>query len=194
MTNATALVCDGCGQMASPEHLARRLRRLEWSTRYRPVHISTLFLGAFSPQEGEDFLYSPGGEFHGEAGWLLEALGIPSAGRPAEVVHGEFQRAGFFLTHVLECPLDNALEGRAEPAYLLAERVKPIAARIRRSLKPKRVALISQALGPILEALQAMDLGCSILLDFNKPYVLDSSSGGNSVAALRERLSGWLID
>ena len=37
MTNLIALRCDGCGQAASPEHMARRLRRLEWTTRYRPV-------------------------------------------------------------------------------------------------------------------------------------------------------------
>src|SRR6266568_3660815 len=74
MTNSIALPCDGCGQIASAEHLVRRLQRLEWTTRYRPVHINTLLLGAFSPIEEKDFLYSPGDEFHGEAALLLQAL------------------------------------------------------------------------------------------------------------------------
>lgn len=182
--------CDGCGQMASPEHMARRLRRLEWSTRYRPVHIDALFLGAFSPLEEKDFLYSPRGEFHGEAGSLLAALGIVSAGRGADVVHAEFQRAGFFLTHVLECPLEKTLENRANEASLLAQRLKPLAARIRRSLKPKRVVLISEALGTVLESIQALDLGCPILLDTHKPYALDSSQSETAADSLRERLSG----
>src|SRR5437899_12101620 len=49
MTNSIALPCDGCGQAATAEHIARRLQRLEWTTRYRPVHIHTLLLGAYSP-------------------------------------------------------------------------------------------------------------------------------------------------
>jgi hypothetical protein len=175
--------------MASPEHMARRLKRLEWSTRYRPVHISTLFLGAFSPLEEKDFFYSPGGEFHGEAGFLLKALGIASAGRTTDLVHAEFQRAGFFLTHVLECPIENPLDNRANEAFLLGQRLKPLAARIRRSLKPKRVVLISQALGTVLESIQALDLGCPILLDTHKPFALDSSLSETAVALLRERLS-----
>src|SRR5216684_666718 len=107
MTNSSALVCDGCGQTASAEHIARRLKRLEWTTRYRPVHIHTLFLGAFSPHDEKDFLYAPGGGFQGEAASLLAALGISTAGKTAEAVHTEFQRAGFFLTHILECPLED---------------------------------------------------------------------------------------
>jgi hypothetical protein len=176
--------------MASPEHMGRRLQRLEWSTRYRPVHIGTLFLGAFSPMEERDFLYSPSGEFHGEAGSLLTALGIASADRAADVVHAEFQRAGFFLTHVLECPIENPLENRGNEASFLAQRLKPLAARVRRSLKPKRVVLISQALGTVLESIQTLDLGCPILLDTNEPYDLDSSLSETAVALLRERLTG----
>src|SRR5438309_9521348 len=116
MTNSIALRCDGCGQTASSAHTARRLQRLEWTTRYRPVHINTLVLGAFSPQEESDFLYPPGGEFHGEAALLLDALGISAVGKAADVVQAEFQRAGFFLTHVLECPLDRGTGQAAESA------------------------------------------------------------------------------
>src|SRR5260370_36715478 len=118
MANSRPLVWDGCGQAGSAELVARRLKRLEWAPRYRPVHIHTLFLGAFSPHDQKDFLYAPGGEFQGEAALLLAALGISAAGKAAEAVHTEFQRAGFFLTHILECPLENdgslrtALENR----------------------------------------------------------------------------------
>src|SRR5260370_40779989 len=142
MTNSMALPCDGCGQTASAEHIARRLQRLEWTTRCRPVHINTLLLGAFSPREDKDFLYAPSGEFHGEAGLLLDALGISTAGKAADVVHAEFQRAGFFLTHVLECPLDGIAAGGAEAAALLKKRLHAVAVRIRRSLKPKRVMAV----------------------------------------------------
>ena len=189
MTSSSELLCDGCGQEASAEHIARRLRRLEWTTRYRPVHINTLLLGAFSPQEERDFLYAPGGEFHGEAGDLLDALAISTAGKAADAVHAEFQRAGFFLTHVLECPLDRDAGQAAESAGLLAQRLQPVATRIRRSLKPKRVVLISQALGPILEKILALELGCPVVLDNGKLFEFDGPAPGNSVAKLREALA-----
>jgi hypothetical protein len=190
MTDSIALPCDGCGQTASGEHIARRLQRLEWTTRYRPVHINTLLLGAFSPQEERDFLYAPSGEFHGEAALLLEALGISTAGKAADAVHAEFQRAGFFLTHVLECPLDKVAGQGAEDAALLTKRLEPVATRIRRSLKPKRVVLISQALGPILERILALELGCPVVLDNGKLFEFDGAVPENTVARLREALAG----
>src|SRR2546430_17584306 len=97
MTNPIALVCDGCGQAATAEHIARRLQRLEWTTRYRPVHIHTLLLGAFSPLRDEEFLYRSGGEFPGEAAQILEAVGILPAGEEQDAVRQGFVRAGVFL-------------------------------------------------------------------------------------------------
>jgi len=120
-----------------------------------------LVLGAFSPQEEKDFLYAPSGEFHGEAAHLLDALGISTMGKGADAVHAEFQRAGFFLTHVLECPLDRDAGPGDEAAALLAQRLQAVARRIRRSLKPKRVVLISRALGPILEKNPGVGTGLS---------------------------------
>jgi hypothetical protein len=190
MTDSIALPCDGCGQTASGEHIARRLRRLEWTTRYRPVHINTLLLGAFSPQEERDFLYAPSGEFHGEASRLLDALEISTAGKAADAVHAEFQRAGFFLTHVLECPLGKDAGQGAEAAALLTKRLEPVATRIRRSLKPKRVVLISRALGPIMEKLLALELGCPVVLDNGKLFEFDGEVPENTVARLREALAG----
>jgi len=189
MTTSNALVCDGCGQTATSQHIARRLQRLEWTTRYRPVHINTLLLGAFSPHEDEDFLYSPGGEFHGEAAHLLDALGISTTGKTAEAVHAEFQRAGFFLTHVLECPLDGEGSLHAEAQAALKKRLAAVATRIRRSLKPKRVMAVTEELTPVLDDILALDLGCPVLLDDGKPFRLESRAEENGVARLREALA-----
>src|SRR5712664_4650384 len=184
MTSSIDLPCDGCGQIASAEHIARRLQRLEWTTRYRPVHIHTLFLGSASPQKQEEFLYSPNGEFQGEADTLLEAAGVSTAGKTAEAVHAEFQRAGFFLTHVLECPVEN--ESAATTALpLLMERLAAVAVRIRRSLKPKRVVLISRALEAILDKFVALQLDCPLVLDDGKPFALDESDTQNAATRLR---------
>jgi hypothetical protein len=190
MTSSNALVCDGCGQMASAEHIARRLQRLEWTTRYRPVHINTLFLGAFSPQDEKDFLYAPGAEFRGEAALLLEAVGISTAGKAAEVVNAEFQRAGFFLTHVLECPMEGASSLPVEVQRALKARLPAVATRVRRSLKPKRVMAVTEALAPVVEDIVALDLGCPVLLDRGKPFRLMNSAGQNGPERLREALEG----
>ena len=193
MSTTAPLVCDGCGQTASAEHIARRLRRLEWTTRYRPVHIHTLLLGAFSPMRDEDFLYAGGGEdgseFHGEAAQILDAVGISTAGKTRDTVHAEFQRAGFFLTHVLECPLDGDTAQGDSAGTLLARRLQTLATRIRRSLKPKRVMAVTEELTPVVDDVLAMDLGCPVLLDNGKPFRLETYAGENDVAHLREVLA-----
>jgi hypothetical protein len=190
MPNDIDLLCDGCGRKASSEHIARRLQRLEWATRYRPVHINTLLLGAFSPQEENDFLYAPSGEFGGEAALLLEALGISTAGKTADAVHAEFQRTGFFLTHVLECPLESDGSARVNAKTALKERLAAVAIRIRRSLKPKRVMAVTEDLAPVVENILALDLGCPVMLDNGKPFRLESGAGVNSALwRLRESLA-----
>ena len=180
------LACDGCGQSASPEHIAQRLQRLELSTRYRPIHIGTLLLGGVSPQSDGDFLYA--GKFAGEAGALLEAVGISPAGKSPETVLSEFQRGGFFLTHVLECPLETGQAEKPSCEDLLVRRVSAVMTRIRRSLKPKRVVLISEVLAPLTATLSSADLGCPVILDDGKPFSLDSADSSSPLHHLREAL------
>ena len=187
-TPPTSLLCDGCGQLASPEHIARRLQRLEWTTRFRPVHIGALLLGGISPLAEEDFLYA--GRFRGEAARVLEAVGISTAGKSREAVLSEFQRGGFLLAHVLECPLETGRPG--EPALsreaLLARRIPTVATRIRRSLKPKRVVLVSALLDPLSTTLSSAELGCPVIQDDGKPFGLDSADSSGAVQHLREAL------
>jgi len=194
MTNSSGLVCDGCGQIASAEHLARRLQRLEWATRYRPVHIHTLLLGAFSPHDEREFLYAPGGEFRGEAALLLDAVGISTAGKATEAVHAEFQRAGFFLTHVLECPIESEGRQDAELQTALKTRLGAVATRIRRSLKPKRVIAVTEAMALVVQDILMLDLDCPVLLDRGKPFRLVSGAGENGIERLREALAGAARD
>jgi hypothetical protein len=183
----TDLRCDGCGRPASPEHIARRLQRLEWTTRYRPVHISTLLLGAIAPLEDSNFIYSPAGGWGGEAKILLAAAGVTTEGKSAEAVLAEFQRGGSFLTHVLECPLE---EGTGDdPQQLLANRLPSVLARIRRSLKPKRLVPVSPVLEQFLSVLNSSELPCAILLDHEKPFALDGDTAGESAERLREALA-----
>src|SRR6267143_5647331 len=189
MTSSLDLPCDGCGRAASTAHIAGRIQRLEWTTRYRPVHIHTLFLGSVSPQRLQEFLYFPSGEFQGEAATLLEAAGVSTAGKTAESVHAEFQRAGFFLTHVVECPIENESAPALMLPSLMEQRLTPVAVRIRRSLKPKRVALISRSMEGILEKFIALELGCPLVLDDGKPFALDRFDTQKAAARLRGALA-----
>jgi hypothetical protein len=184
--NSTDLRCDGCGQLASPEHIARRLQRLEWTTRFRPVHIGTLLLGAVAPHDDPEFIYSPAGAWYGEAKLLFTAAGLTLEGKPPEATLSEFQRRGFLLTHVLECPLEDGLAGKIQE--LIGIRLPAVLTRIRRSLKPKTLALISRDLEHVIPALNSAELNCAILLDTAKPFALDGDAASASAKNLREVL------
>jgi len=185
MANASDLRCDGCGQLASAVHVARRLRRLEWATRYRPVHIQALLLGAIAPREDADYLYAPGEKFRGEAAQVLRAIGISFAGRPSEQVHAEFQGAGLFLAHVLECSLENFDNAKADAANLLREHLPSVASRIRRSLKPKRVILVTEIPQLVVQDMLSMDLGCPVVLNDEKPFAIGATGTDGEISRFR---------
>jgi hypothetical protein len=180
------LICDGCGQAASAEHLAARLRRLEWATRWRPLHIQTLLLGAVAPANDSDFIYADANAFGGEAASVLRVAGIAGAGKPADTVHHELQRTGIFVSYLLDCPLEGN-PSREALAQLLAKRVPTTLTRIRRSIKPKRVALISPELDALLDKFTPEALGCDVILDSDKAFKLSETV--DALERLRTQLS-----
>ena len=136
------VLCDSCGLPATPDHIRDRLARLEFATRYRPVHISTLLVCAAAPQRAEDELYSwerqsaspDVREYHQS---LLASAGVSPDKTPAEQL-AEFQHLGFYLARLVECPL-----AAAEPPADLAHRHGPtLIKRIQLSYKPRRIALL----------------------------------------------------
>ncbi len=162
MSNPVLLPCDGCGQLADSAHISRRLERLAWTTRFRPVHIQALLLAGIAPKLDFDFLYAPQSSFHGEAGIILKAIPLSTEGKSPEAVLTEFQKLGLMLTHVLECPLDeNVTESREQS--LLEKQLPATIARIRRSLKPKRLLLLSRELQPHSDRLRQADLAFPVL-------------------------------
>lgn len=162
MQDPLLLPCDGCGQLADPPHFSRRLQRLAWATRFRPVHIQALLVGGIAPKLDADFLYAPGPTFEGEARAILEAVQISTEGKSTEAVLSEFQKLGLMLTHILECPLEDGVS-TSQARELLEKQLPAASARIRRSLKPKRVLLISSDLQQLADKLHLTDLGCPVL-------------------------------
>jgi hypothetical protein len=189
MPESLLLSCDGCGQLASQEHISRRLARLEWTTRYRPVHIGTLLLGAIASAQDSEFLYAPSGEFAGEAGIILKAAGISHVGKSVDFVLTEFQRRGLMVTYVLDCPLE---PGRAAAPMeaLLVGRFPAALARIRRSLKPKRLVPISRSLETLMKGNgEQIELGCVLVLDGHRAFALDDPAQGVASASLQKVLA-----
>src|SRR3984893_12636873 len=132
MPPAQDLLCEACGDLVSLVHTAIRLRRLEWTTRYRPVHIQALLLSSIAPTVDNDFLYAPEGQYQGEAGALLDALEISREGQAADTVLPEFQTRGLLFIHVLGAPPQRSQKHSSQ--HLLEPQIPATLARIRRSL------------------------------------------------------------
>ncbi len=164
MSNPILLPCDGCGQLSDSAHISRRLERLAWATHFRPVHIQALLLSGIVPSRNSDFLYSPNTSFQNgtEAATILIAARLSTEGKSHEAVLTEFQKLGLMLTHVLECPLDENVSP-SEAYSLLQKQLPTTIARIRRSLKPKRLLLISSELQPHADKIRRAELACPVL-------------------------------
>jgi hypothetical protein len=159
--SASGLRCDGCGQLASGEHIARRLLRLEWATRFRPIHMQALLLGAAAPESDDEFLYAPETRYTGMAGQILAALEIPTAERSSEDLLAELQKRGLYLAYALECPVEPGSDVNLTQELLERHLLHAIA-RVRRSLKPKRVLVLSPELRPCLSQLTESIVGCPV--------------------------------
>jgi hypothetical protein len=181
------LPCDGCGQLADSQHIAMRLQRLEWATRFRPVHIHALLLSGIAPAQNAEFLYSLDGEFRGGARHLLNAVQISENGKSAESVLTEFQKRGLMLVHVLDCPLASDLSP-FEVRPLLENHLAAAVTRIRRSLKPKRVLLLSSSLQPLADKLRQTDLGCPVIPSSGSVFLSSSASSEVELQAFRAAL------
>jgi hypothetical protein len=150
------------------------------------VHVGTVLLGAYSPDEDSDFLYAATDGVSGEGARVLSAVGVSPDGKKKEAVLSEFQRGGFLLGYVLECPLEPESRSEAVIAALLKARMPAFLARLRRSFQPKRVASISSKLDPFLAGLTEKELGCALLSDGGKSFALDGPSAEKEIEKLRE--------
>jgi hypothetical protein len=118
---------------------------------------------------------------------LLAVAGLTIEGKTTEATLAEFQRRGFFLTHVLEGPLEKGEDHSIQ--QLIRNRLPTVLARIRRSLKPKRLVPISKWLEQFLPALASGELPCSILLDREKAFALDGDAASDAAGRLREAVA-----
>lgn len=164
------IICDGCGLPASADHIAERLSRLEFATRFRPVHVSTLFLtGSPLPNHQNDFYRPPESrEFFAP---FMKAVGVSD---PEEVSqHGaarqesdiaqltEFQRRGYYLAYLSECPLPTTDTVAAAIARLAPTLVR----RIQFNYRPKHIAILDEGLSSLIGILDKSGMGSLLLPD-----------------------------
>jgi hypothetical protein len=156
-------VCDGCGAPADEAHIRQRIERLEMATRFRPIHIQTLFLADAPASRLEDYFYRPlreGESRSAEAkqffAEMMKGAGIAlDAATDEEAALVEFQRRGFYLAHAVECPVPTPQE--------LSERIAAASTtllkRIEFSYRPKHVVPISPAVKAMIPVLQKSSIG-----------------------------------
>lgn len=201
--NSTPITCDGCGLPQPESHLSRRIRRLELCTRFRPIHISILFLSLAPAPRLEDFFYtpaanpderSPASRFFFQE--LLTASGISAGEKPDEAALAEFQRAGYFLAHAVECPLEEfpAGEGNCSPSLEdLARRfAATLVRRITFSYKPRHILPLCAELSRFLPAFTEAGLSGQLLLHDGQPLPLPDSADPASANSFRDALASLL--
>lgn len=189
MPAISGILCDGCGQAAGQEHIARRLKRLENMTRYRPIHVQALFLGAASPADDSEHLYSSDGGFAGEGATLLRALGVNTSDRSVDAALTDFQRRGFLLAHVLECAEETGgASVGAGTREALARRIPTTITRIRRSFKPKRLVPLGGELAEFVPQFIAANLGAALLLRSGRPFDWSEIADGGLAKELAAQL------
>jgi hypothetical protein len=188
--NSTSILCDGCGLPASPEHIAARMERLELVTRFRPIHIQVLFVALDPMPRPENEFYRPpeSSQFFDS---LLSALDIstPVESNPAGAAAAnllEFQRRGYYLTYLSECPLPlpNSTSENADGSAAnecISRLASTLVKRIRFNYKPKHVALLGTTLSPLIEILEQAGMGPLLLLHEGAPLTVPSAGDAPSL-------------
>lgn len=187
--------CDGCTMAASPEHLRSRIARLEWASRYRPIHIATLILAPGPAPAIEDFFYAPDAppreaRFRALYEDLLSGCGVEGAGEEKPRALAEFQRGGFFLAHAVECPA--AEEGSAEFDDLLAHLTPTVVRRVRTSYLPKSLLVLSPRLAGVARALGEAGIEAEMLPRGGDPVPIPEADDADGRKRFREKLKTLL--
>jgi hypothetical protein len=189
------LSCDGCGRPAPPEHIAERVHRLELSTKFRPVHIGVLFVALAPSLRPEDDFYGPpeSKEFFDS---FLEALEIPTLEEKAAPGAGdhardaarlaEFQRRGYYLAYLSECPI----RPEEEPVAATISRLgSTLIRRIRFNYRPKHVAPLGQELVPLIELLKGSGIGPLLTLDLGTVLSIPSTGDRGGVRLFQKAVA-----
>jgi hypothetical protein len=195
--NNVTKICDGCGAVADDKHIHERIKRLEWSTRFRPVHIQVLLVAGVPPARMVEYFYRPAKDRSlrsRESRAFFDQLMKASGNEAAENLQEEsalinFQRRGLFLAYAVECPI----EAPSAPADALRQLFPTLLKRIQFSYRPKNVALLSGDLSGLIPLFHEAGWGERLILDQGLPFRIEtrggSPGGGASSGDFGERLA-----
>ncbi len=181
-TPASWVTCDGCGLPASPAHIAERVHRLELATRYRPIHISVLFVVASPLPRPEDDFYAPP-ESRQFFDPFMDAVDIlPPGNKPpteteqhdGAAMLAEFQRRGYYLSYLSECPVAGE---DASPVAAIPRLGATLARRIRFNYKPRQTVILGSDLAALRDVLDRFGVPAASI------SILDVPSPGNIAQA-----------
>lgn len=198
MTEARPIYCDGCLQVATAKHLHDRIARLEWASRFRPIRISTLFLMPAPPGAMEDYFYCPEGQPSSPDSRalyddLMEACGIASGGAGGrEPALREFQQAGYFLAHCVECPVRFDRSGSEEWNGLLEHLAPTLERRIRFSYRPKAILPISDWLKGVAGEQGSSGAEARVLTQDGKPISIPPAADADGRSRFRTEMVSLL--
>lgn len=175
--------CDCSESEVTESHIRERIARLERATRFRPVHIRVLFLDASPPAFAEEDFYSPAANRTARplySRMYFDELAVGSgisrdsvATLEESAALAEFQRHGFFLTHVVECPVDNSQALR----HAVNRLAPTLLRRLEASYKPKYIVPVGQAVSEIIPFLQMSGWNDHLILakgsSFEDPFLGD---------------------
>jgi hypothetical protein len=167
-------LCDGCGAQVDDAHIRHRIERLEFATRFRPIHIAVLLIDAGPPARPEEYFYRPAAnrdERSSESAAYFEALmkaagAGPNAYTQEETALAEFQRHGFFLVSAIECALANP----ASTQTAIERSASTLLRRVKVSYKPKSIALLSGPTQPLIAHFQQNGWSSALILNDGKPF------------------------
>jgi hypothetical protein len=98
----------------------------------------------------------------------------------------EFQRRGYYLTYLSECPLPlpNSTSENADGSAAnecISRLASTLVKRIRFNYKPKHVALLGTTLSPLIEILEQAGMGPLLLLHEGAPLTVPSAGDAPSL-------------
>jgi hypothetical protein len=178
-------LCDGCGAQVDDAHIRQRIQRLEFATRYRPVHIAALLIDGGPPARIEDYFYRPAAhrderspESKNYFDAVMKAAGIDLNSQPnEESALTEFQRRGFFLAGAIDCAPANPAAIERNAATLLR--------RVKVSYQPKSIALISPLTQPLVARIQQQTGAAALILNDGAPFEIPAQAESLAKALAR---------
>lgn len=193
-------VCEGCGTKTDDLHIQRRAQRVELARKFRPAHIRVLFLDVAPPARSEDFFYRAAvvrssrslasRMFFDE---LARAMGAaPGSEIVEDLALAEFERRGFFLTHAIECPLEEV-----DQPQTAMRRVAPAAIkRVQTDYNPAYIVPLGKSTQELIRLFGLIGWGDRLVLDkggpFVDPYLGDPQRQAAAGSAFGERIQKLL--